>query len=458
MRPGKPPETEGGGDRVVSIESFSSAVELFELLGISLGDWATLSDGAAWQSSENSVLFKVLYHLRRSFRPRDLERWARELPTEKLLVEQPDQFRGELFRLSGRVVEVSRLNVPPEKATSMQMSQYYRCRMELEGTADVAEVFAAAVPQSWFPKLPEVVPVRVYGVFLKWSAKGPEGATLVFAARRVAWYPDTLLGKLGMDVGLLDELKPRGVKSDARSISPRDVPLQQLRLSAAKRECFYQMLAAAGRAARGTLLAAARAELARRGAEQFDVAPLFNRPYEHLGQLVVLSGTVRQVIPIEVDEADVVARFGITRYYQMALYTDDSQGNPLIVCVRRLPRGMPTGTGPQYGEYVTVAGFFFGPWAYRRPPRTDEPPDQFRWQLAPLLIADEPVWLLRPTGEQDTWIGVVAGALLIVLLACILWAAWRAGKRNEATRIVMLETGLENRPEDPPSDGNTTGG
>lgn len=432
-QPPGPSQRESGGDRRTLIESLGSAVELFDLVGVSPGDWATLSDGVPWQSGEDPVLLKVLYHLRRSFQPIDLERWAHDLPEEKTLREQPDRFRGEVFRLSGHVVEVSIREIPAEKAAAMQMPRYYRCRMQLEGRAGTAVVFAAAVPQSWFPKLPHSVLADALGVFLKWEGRSPEDPAPVFAARRIAWYPDNPLGRLGMDVGLLDELRPPQVQSDGRSVSPRDVPLEQLRLTAKKRECFFQMLAAAGRAQPGALLQAAEQELARRNEKRFDVAPLFNHPYEHLGRLVVLSGTARQVVPVEVGDAQIAERFGITRYHQIALYTDDSQGNPLIVCVRRLPKGMPTGAGPQFGEYVTVAGFFFGPWAYRRPPRADEPADQFRWQLAPLLIADEPVWHLRPVPQQNPWIGAMVSGVLLAILASVLWAAWRAGKRTVPT-------------------------
>jgi len=36
----------------------------------------------------------------------------------------------------------------------------------------------------------------------------------------------------------------------------------------------------------------------------------------------------------------------------------------VVFCVRELPKGMPMGDGPDYSEYVEVAGFFFKTWAY----------------------------------------------------------------------------------------------
>ncbi len=196
-------------------------------------------------------------------------------------------------------------------------------------------------------------------MFVKVGEKADGGASLVFAAPRLAWYPDDLLGRLGMDVGLL------GGAEDPKS-SGLDTP--------AEREAFYQMLAAVGRAAPAELQRAAEKDLSQtpkkwlwtnpQGERQYSVVPLFNDPATQRGRLVELSGTARRIEEIRVTDPDLVTRFGIDHYYQVSLFTDDSQGNPVTFCLRQLPEGMPYGNLPRYGEAVRIAGFFFTTWSY----------------------------------------------------------------------------------------------
>jgi len=198
-----------------------------------------------------------------------------------------------------------------------------------------------------------------------------------------------------------------------------------------QRECFYQMLADAGRAEPGQLLRRARQELKKEGKTSFSVVPLFNDPAKQRGRLVAFSGTARRVVKVRVQDPDIVERFGIRYYYEIYLYTPDSQGNPLVFCVRELPHGMPTGSDPRYSEQVEVAGFFLQTWSYR-PELANEPggnPDAR--QLAPLLIGREPRWTRpsRPVATSPLY-GLVAGGLFIAALAAIWLAVWRSAKKD----------------------------
>ena len=275
---------------------------------------------------------------------------------------------------------------------------------------------------------------------------GGDRSLLVFAAPRLAWYPDNLLGRLGMDFGLLDS--PQAQKPfDLRHPNPED------------REAFYQLLAAVGRAAGGELLQAAKEELPKtragwrttdqQGREQYSVAPLFNDPATQPGRLVELFGTARLVEEVRLDprlDADIIARFGFNHYYQVSLFTDDSQGNPVTFCIRQLPKGMPYGNLPQYGETVRIAGFFFKTWSYGVPKMTDpalNPGDpKTHQQLSPLLIGRSLTWFPAPQPADNTLANVVISGL-VVLFIVIMWLVWWQNSRYEKKWIAQMES----RPE-----------
>ena len=82
-----------------------------------------------------------------------------------------------------------------------------------------------------------------------------------------------------------------------------------------ERECFYQMLAAVGRAKPGQLLREAEElldtasdERRRADDEAFSVVPLFNDVPGQRGRLVVLSGVARRVERIRVEDPDIRRR------------------------------------------------------------------------------------------------------------------------------------------------------
>ena len=288
---------------------------------------------------------------------------------------------------------------------------------------------------------------------------------MLFVAKRIAWHPRTtdyprvslgksLLGRLGVDVGLLDDVQSRGT------------------IQAAEREPFYQMLRAAGRidskqltrAAQDNLEAtrarwakafsssqveAQRAlaqEVIRRADEgRYSVAPLFNEPQLHVGELAVFDGVARRVVRVDVGTrpdgsgpSDVAQRFGFREYYEVEVFTDDSQNYPLVFCVRELPPGLPT--GGTLDVPVRAAGFFFKDWRYTtRGTRNDDSgqidSSASRAQFAPLLIGRGPVVLQieRPENQVAQW--VMGGVFLLALAGVWATAWWFArGDRQFAAR------------------------
>jgi hypothetical protein len=421
-----------------ALPGVSGPRELWTLLGVDESHFEHLRDGVPWQESEDEILLRMMYRMR-EFRPQEVEAWARDGFPDRLAEEsRPDELdalRGEVFRLRGRVVLVEAIRLPAELAQRYEMEEYYRAELRLED-GRTAVAFARLVPHAWRRSEPMEERAGALGFFLKLAGDGQSEP--VFAAERIAWYPDTLLGNLGMDVGLLDDLQPPG-EQPARTLG-------QMRLTLRNREAFYQMMAAVGRAEPDALMRQAKAELRRSGDERYSVVPLFNSPDTQHGQLVMLSGTAREVVPVYVPDEDVRARFGIDCYYQVSLFSEDSQGNPLVFCVREIPEGMPTGKGPQFGQYVTAAGFFFNTWAYRsQAPAESE--SGAPWQLAPLLIGRTVVWHpQQPPARNPVTAAVAAGAFVLVLLGVWL-ALWRYSRGDREFRRKTLAKHLSNGPD-----------
>jgi hypothetical protein len=189
-------------------------------------------------------------------------------------------------------------------------------------------------------------------------------------------------------------------------------------IEAEERECFYQLLAAAGRANPQDLF-----QLTERSQEDdYSVVPLFNEPAQQHGRLVAFTGTARRAILVKLDpqrEADIIRRLGADHYYQVEIFTQDSQGNPLVFCVRELPAGMPQGS--EIYETVRIPGFFFKSWAYRvQSPEGDAAAGH---QLAPMLVGNQVRWLRIDSGRSPL-AGAIGGGLFLAALAGLFVAVW----------------------------------
>ncbi len=397
-----------------------TAAELLKTFAIDQSHWDQLADGRPLFDDELAVLMRCLF--RSSQLPlAEVQRLAEQRTDLRTLQASPAKCRGEFFHLQGRLRAVELQLVPPDLKRAFDLAQYYRCRLDDQRLGPVV-VYAREVPRQWHDGGRMNEPSGALAMFLKRlpdssaspHAPGPSDKTAAlpaFVSSRVAWYPDNLLGQLGMDVGLLDTV------------------LNRTEITGEEREAFYQMLAAVGRAQSGQLLAAAQSELRQQGQSSCSVVPLFNQADDQLGRLVVLDGVARRAIKVVVDQPDLVARFGFDHYYELGLFTDDSQGNPLIFCVRRLPPGMPPGDSGSYAYRVRVAGFFFKTWAYRSGEAlaSDKASARGR-QLAPLLIGDEPRLELQAPLPRDPLGQALLIGLFLLGAAAATWAVWRTSR------------------------------
>jgi hypothetical protein len=404
---------------------------LLGIFGIDESHFEQLTDGTTWQDSENELLWKILVRFP-SFRTEEMEEWASHSPSPEALTEKPAEHRAVACQLRGRVVKVEPLKPLPEFAARSQLPEYYRCELLLDGNAAQAVVFSPTIPKAWKGRRSLDERAAALALFLKTGESAEGKRTMYFAAPRIAWYPATPLGDLGMDVGLLDDFRPSAADKDHDFADVAAGHLEQFRLTESNREAFYQMLAAVGRAKAGQLERLAAEELRRRGEKDYSVVPLFNDPLNQQGRIVRLAGTAREIVEVRVGDADIQRRFGIDRYYQISLFTGDSQGNPIIFCVRQLPPGLTTGGGPQFAKRLVIAGFFFNAWAYRSRERDEGQRQASKWQLAPLLIGREPVLLAAP--PVDPWRSLWPAMIVVLLLAVVAFSLWRFRRQDRRQR------------------------
>jgi hypothetical protein len=382
--------------------SLASSREMLELLRVA-DRLRAVSDDADFPPEGDDLLYRLLYAVRR-FRLGDLDRWQQsELSVDALRKDAP-RYRGDVVALTGTVTRVTRHDLPAEIAEQFDLARYYRCEMDLADSESRAVIYALAVPRQWLSAKKLHARSGVKGLFVRLTGDDPAAPVLV--AKRVAWYPDTFLGDLDMDVGLFDELsnRPDWAGGDG--------------------ECFYQLLAAVGRTGTQQLLRAVPDD-----GHNTKVEPLFNQPQTQHGRLVKLTGTARRAVRVLVDDRDIVARFGIDHYYEVDIFTEDSQANPLTFCVRELPKGFPNGA--EISEPVRIAGFFLKKWGYRMSAvDADDKPGTIRRQLAPLLIGREPIWLETPVIDQRFANGVFL--VLFVVLTVVLWIIVSRLNRSDA--------------------------
>jgi hypothetical protein len=340
------------------------------------------ADGKPVADDEQELLLRSLLRIPR-FSPADVERWSLPLAVFSRQTADPLARRGEFFHLDGRLQEVEKHTLPPALVQRFRFDHYYQCRVLVEPAGAVV-IYARNVPKAW----QKGDRVDTHAMFFKVGPSTANRPTPLFAAARLAWHPPTPLGRLGVDMGLLDQVQD-------------DRPL-----TVADHEPFYQMLAAVEQ----------EAATEPSNTEPVDsVVELFNQPRTRRGRPLVLEGTARSAIRVEVDDPEVVARFGITHYYQIGLFTADSQDNPLIVCVRHLPAGMPVGDGPDYRESIRVIGFFLKKWAYVPAGATA---GSVRQQTAPLLVGQEPIRFPPPHPVRDELAQWVVGGVIVL---AVLW-------------------------------------
>ena len=138
-----------------------------------------------------------------------------------------------------------------------------------------------------------------------------------------------------------------------------------------------------------------------------------NDPKKYRGQPLAISGIVRRALEFDIPPN----AYGLTKRYELWVFTEDSGKFPWVVELTTLPPGFPLGSEIQ--EKIDTAGYFLKLWAYRAQ-------DGFR--SAPVLLGQGLSWkradLVRSRFEkQFSWamFGFVGLFVAVLLLAFYRW-------------------------------------
>ncbi len=410
-------------------EPLQGAREVLDLLGVDPSYFEMLHDGHPLGLDEEAALFTLLYASGR-FPLVRLEPLAQRDWTIESLSADPAHMRGEVFLIEGYVHHVQRHEPPAELADQFQLPKYFECRITLGESDTPVIVYTQTIPQAWHPGQDMRERVAARAIFLKLAgdpqAEVPQPPTPVFVAPRLAWHPDNFLGRIGMDAGLLDNIRQRAP------------------LMSQDRETFYQLLARSNRMDPAALRAAAAhtqqqfAELAKskqtKDTLAFRMGQMLADPARFQGEVMQFTGMMKRAVKVRVPDADIRQRFDIDHYYELQMFLDleyeikDKETGekhrfasyPITVCVRNLPPGLPEGENLR--ELVQVTGVFLKIWSYESVFAISQ--GENKRQMAPLLVAPTISWL-QPVEKSNSFAGWIAVGLFTLAIGGIWLGIWR---------------------------------
>lgn len=393
--------------------------EFLSRYGITDSQWDGFFAGQPLSPAEEEVLVRLI-HLYPRMGQENVERWAvRDLAWDELAAAAKDH-RGKIIPVRGRAQRVTKIELLPEVATRYEFAHCYRVQMRLEEEPFSAEVYCLDLPAAWQVDAELDEPAAALGLFLKVGDAPQDIPKLLFAARRIAWFPDRPQPKLGIDQADV-ALAKAGVDIGRFAEVGKE---KALGLLSADREPFYQILSALGDERANALLASVERE--------FDVAQVLQQPERLQGHALPVRGIARRVARIEVPDPDIRQRFGIDHYYEVDLTlplkqkirlgTDPKKKSagvvyensfPATICLRSLPADLPL--GDDLHEPVEANALLFKIWLYQSPYAAEAK----LAQPAPLLLARD----VRVVREQPASSLVsdllVGGALLAALLSFV---------------------------------------
>jgi hypothetical protein len=353
----------------------------------------------------------------------ELKRWTSGRIDASSFASEAPSLAPQLLLLEGTVRRVTRVTASIEQQDRYDLERYYRCEMELRNGSGTAVVFAGNVPEKWDFDTTISKPASATALFLKRGpAEESHSRMLYFAADRVAWHPDTVLGNLGMDYGLFDAVRHDRAITDS------------------ERECFYQLLAAAQRAPAERMEATFNS-----GDATSRLVALVAEPDAHEGELHSFRGVARRAVKIHVGDPDTVARFGFDHYFELVVFVEldgyqeiagKKVGNhPVVFCLRELPPQMPI--GDDIAEVVQASGFMFKKWRYATQ-LIGEKGERLP-VASPLLIGASAQWE-RNEDAQRSFDPLIGGSL-VAAIACIAFVAWWYSRRERRIHAAVLARG-----------------
>lgn len=401
-------------------EPEGSFQQLLDVVGISEAQLTAISsdnlNDANWD-----VVAQLISRLKQSPEG-DLDRWTRSSTNDFT-----SESVGDLFDVRGVAVEVEPLDLPQAIAERLELKQFFLCRFQLEDGREKT-VLTPTLPKKWLATKSRDQSIAFRGVLV--------GAGQAFVATHLSWFPksgipdgQSLLAAHGMDASLWDEIVQRSpfISPDkgrealafySSLIAIKAIP--QSLLSQRTSEAMRQL---AARTPTGTTqlekqLASAVKEQAAKGLSS--VAPMFLEPQSHVGELVRIEGTARRAIRIAVNDNFLASKQpSIREYFELEVFTEDSQNLPIVCCVPSLPAGFPTGDAIREG--VRIDGVFFKSWRYRSRKVVDAPGETTTQQQSytPVIVGAM-TWLQVPPAQPNWWGLAVGGGLFAAMMIGLL--------------------------------------
>jgi hypothetical protein len=161
-------------------------------------------------------------------------------------------------------------------------------------------------------------------------------------------------------------------------------------------------------------------------------ADMYFDPFAWQGQPVTFHGRVRR-IDESVEEDN---EYGLERLYQVQIFPDDSQNNPVIAFCIELPKGIKPGT--QNIDDASVTGYFFKWYGYQA-----EKDNRY----APLILAQR-LEIEEPAEERDDRISLTTAVGLIAAILFLAGISVLFTNRDRRIRREREASRLENEPPD----------
>ena len=404
--------------------------EMLDRFGIGAATFSEVVDGQPIAGKEPALLAKTLYLLPRLGRE-NVERWREAASDWDELAGQPAARRMEVFPIRGRARRAEQIAVPEEQALLYELQHYYRVSLQLGNSEHAADIFTRSIPKAWPLDAPLDEAVEADCFFIKVGESESANGSLLFAAERVRWLPDSLnpdlgvgpselaLAKLGLDVGLWDQVR----ESNGRPLEAGD------------REAFYELLAALGQPGASDLKAG--------DTGRQELGSLLQQPQDRQGESFAVEGVARRIRRIEVPDADVQTRFGIDHYFEIDLFLPlgdakirlgEGKGEgpvfhntfPATLVARELPPG--SDADENLHEQIRAVAVFFKIWTYE-----SRYAGKFgQVQPAPLFVAFSPT--IVPSGTNSSWVmNAGIGSILCIGLSALALLVWftRPQKRRQ---------------------------
>lgn len=403
---------------------------------------------------------------------RMLDRLNRNLPDsaliENLSTEQSDEFFALWPENFGRTVRFSGHVAALESESNGENGQSPRFVVTVaDENQKRLRVTTSTLPKGWGKTGESALGKKTAGIGVYFRPQADDSSPEpVLLAKCPAYYDDTTsAGRLGADLTFFDHIEPISVRDLDSIDSTENVPssgqtppsspaanggesdpnflseakntdraersrrLNQFRLTADDTRPFYGLLAVVAQLKPGALAAEARRFSETAGA--VTVVDLFNRPEKFTQAAVTFSGNIKRARRIAIHDPEVRACFGLDHYYELYLFTNDSQSYPIVCCTPTIPDGFPLGVGDDYRQNGTISGIFYKPWGFKIDAKNGENlNDLSSWIAVPLLIAGDLDW--QP--EKSSPIPSAPSSRLILILFFAMAAAWWLYRRLRPKR------------------------